>query len=257
MTTTEMPAVEVTAATPTPYAYGLFSVAPAATPPADRWTAGVWWQSVGCNRVGVTYMPCNVEDELPEKVANVSCIVNTAPSFTVYSRSDESVGGSPLADKFQRARDVLLAGEQFGAERALWGLLLDATAAPDDTPTTIAEGLALVEQRLAMAYGGTGVIHVSRYTATYLAAMSMIETGGARLRTKLGTPVVAGGGYSDEDLTDPVSIIGTGALVVIRGEVFNLGEVVDRFTNSIEAVVERSYVAGWDCTAIRAEVTPA
>lgn len=249
-----MPPVEVTANTPAPYPFGIFSVAPAATPPAGRWTSGVWWQSTGCNSLGVTYGPCNVEDDVPEKAVNVECGISTGAGFTVFAHSDESIGGSPVAEKFERARALVLSGEQFAVERTVWDLMLAATAVPDESPASLLEALALMEQHIAMLYGGTGVIHVSRYAATLLAADSLIRQTGARLTTQLGTPVVAGGGYTDDDLTAPVSVIATGALVVIRGELNNLGEHYDRAVNSISAVVERNYVVGWDCTVIRAEV---
>ena len=43
----------------------------------------------------------------------------------------------------------------------------------------------------------------------------------------------------------------------VVGEVFDLGEHLDRATNSVSAVVERTYVIGWDTALVEITVTPA
>lgn len=250
------PPVEVTAPALVPYPFGLFSVAPAATPTDDRWTNGVWWSSVGCNVAGVTFDPCNVDDPVPEKSANVLCnIVDAAVGFTVYARSDLSVGGRPLAERFDQARTTLLGGEQYAAEAGLWAALVGATTSVA-TVETVNEAVAIAEARIAAAYGGTPVIHIGRYGA--ILAHDVLSASGTRLTTMLGSSVVAGGGYAPTapDAGESFDVIATGALVVLRGIVNDLGEHIDRDTNSVSAVAERSYAIGWDCAAVRVTVTP-
>lgn len=258
MSTTElMPAVEVTAPTTVPYPFGIFSVPPAAVPTGGRFESGVWWPTIGCGQaVGITHGKCNVDDAVPEKDANVLCGYASAAAFTVYARSDESLGGSSIEEKKERARQLLLSGEQFAVERGLWALLLDATTTEDATADSIVEALALAEQYIAMAYGGTPTIHASRYAATNLGFAGGLRVTGAKLLSTLGSQIIAGGGYSDDDLTDPVSVIATGSIVLLRGEVMYLGDHIDPQSNEISAVYERTYVVGWDCTAVRIEVAP-
>lgn len=257
MTDTMIPSVEVTAPALAPYPFGLFSVAPAATPADGHWQSGVWWRSQACNIVGVTYMPCQVDDPVPEKAPNVKCGIMETPSFTVFARSDESMGGAPVDTKFTAARDFLAAGEQYAVETAVWAMLDDAAPASAATGGSIQEAIAMAEQIINANYGGTGVLHMSRYTAT-MAGFDVLRVDGARLRTLLGTPVVAGAGYlpapdSANSEHDAVIFV-TGALVVMRSEAFDLGTTYNLATNQIDAVVERTYVVGWDCTAAQVTV---
>lgn len=256
MSTTEiMPDVEVPGVAPVPYPFGLFSIAPAGTPGDPHWQTGVWWRTAACNLVGVTHNPCTVDDEVPAKAPNVTCGIGQAAAFTVYAMSDQSIGGASLDEKFAQARDLLLAGEQFAVETVLWELLNLATVAPDATAATVSEAVAKTEQLISSAYGGTPVLHLSRYAATLAGAEGgVLRVEGSKLRSFLGSGVVAGAGYGT--IADDVSVIGTGGLVVVRSEVFDLGKHFDRDTNTISAVVERTYAVGWDCTAVRVEVAP-
>ena len=250
-----IPSIEVTAPTATPYPFGLFTVAPTSIGEA-RWTAGIWWRSQACNLVGVTFNPCQVDDDVPAKDVNVECSIVTAPSFTVYARSADSLAGASIADKFANARTALLAGEQFAAETALWEMLLAATSSPDGTAADVQEAIAMAEAQIAAVYGGTGVIHLSRYSAI-MAGTNVLSPSGTRLTTLLGSHVIAGGGYDEAPAESGavVSVIATGGVNLVRGEVFDLGQHFDTDTNSISAVVERSYAIGWDCAAVRIETS--
>jgi hypothetical protein len=119
------------------------------------------------------------------------------------------------------------------------------------------EGVAMAEALIADAYGGTPVLHMSRYTATK--ANEALRIDGGRLRTLLGSDVVAGGGYEPSPTTAGATsiIFATGALNVVRSEIFDVGNAIDPLTNDISAVVERTYSVGWDCTAIRVAVPAA
>lgn len=252
--TDTMPSVEVTAPAAVPYPFGLFSVAPAATPADGHWTAGVWWLSAACNSAGVTHGPCNVDSPVPAKSVNVECGVVGAPSFTVYARSDASMGGMPVAQRFAAARNLLLAGEQYAVEQMLWQMLLDATPSADGVAADINEAVAMAEGLISDNYGGPPVLHMSRYSATM--AYLVLHSEGTRLMSVLGSNVVAGGGYTPSPVaTGPaLDVVASGALVVVRGPVEDLGEAYDTDTNQISAVVERTYAIGWDCTAVRVHV---
>lgn len=256
MTFTILPSVEVTAPPLVPYPFGLFSVAPAETPADEHWQAGVWWQSFGCSPATVTYGPCTVEDDVLPLADNVTCGYKGADAFTVFAKSTASAGGMTEAEKFGQARQLLIAGEQAAVEAALWGSLINAVGVADGTAAAdnLAEGVAMAEGLIAQAYGGTAVLHMSRYTATK--AHEVLRVNGSRLQTMLGSDVVAGGGYLPAPTTasQATIIFATGALKIVRGPIIDLGVHYDTEVNDISAVVERTYSVGWDCAAVRVAV---
>jgi hypothetical protein len=249
------PAIEIPAPALIPAPFGLFSVALQPAPADNGWQGGVWWQVNGCNDVGITYGVCNVDSVVPALDPNVTCDIATAQPFTVYARSDLSMGGMPLAQRQQRARDVLQGGEQHAVEQMLWQMFLAATPTPDDTATSQQEAIARVEGLVRDSYGGTPVLHLSPFTATMISGTAFRVEGGV-LQTFLGSRVVAGSGYdvASPGPTDAVSVVGTGNIVVVRGDIFDVGQVINRETNQVDSLVERTYVVGWDCTAVRVEV---
>lgn len=249
-----LPSVEVTAPAVTPYPFGLFSVAPASVPADDHWASGIWWRSAACNSLGVTHNPCVVDDPVPALAPNVVCGIVGGEAFTVYARSDESMGGAPIDAKFQAARNLLLAGEQFAVETELWAMLLAAVPTADATAVDAQEAIAMAEALIADNYGGAPTLHMSRYAATMGAWAIRIE--GSTLKSLLGASVVAGGGYGTSPIAtgSAFSVIATGALVVVRSVVDDVGRYYDHATNRIDAVVQRTYAIGWDCTAVRVDV---
>ena len=258
MTTTELlPAVEVPATPTAPAPFGLLSVVPSATPLDPYWAGGVWWRAGGAPEVGATYGACTVDSEVDELEALVGCDITQALAVTVYAHSDLSVAG-PATNRFADARRVLLAGEQYAIEKLLWARFVAGTPTASGTAVTAAGGLAVAEELIGSLYTGGPVIHVDRRAAV-LASQQLAATGG-RLTTILGSHVVAGGAYglpAATDEGDPFTIFATGALSVYRSEVFDLGEHLDRATNSVSAVVERTYVIGWDTALVEITVTPA
>lgn len=256
MTVTDvMPAVEVAAPAVQPAPFGLFSLG-MQTPPADgRWQAGAWWKVLGCNAVGVTYGVCTVDSVVPNLANNVNCDIAVAGAFTVYAKSGESMGGMPVEQRRAMARDALIGGEQHAVEQMLWELLLAATPVVADTAASHREGVARAEGLIRDAYGGTPVMHMSPFTAT-MVGWDALRVEGARLVSFLGSSVVAGSGYDDASPGTGVvsSIIASGGLVVMRGEIARVGDVFNQATNQIDELVERTYVVGWDCTAVRVTI---
>lgn len=256
MTVTDViPAVEVTAPAVTPAPFGLFSLG-LQTPPADgRWQAGAWWQVLGCNTVGVTYGVCTVDDVVPALSDNVNCDIAVAGAFTVYAKSGASMGGAPVEQKRAAARDALVGGEQHAVELMLWTLLAAATPVAADTAASHREGVARAEGLIRDSYGGTPVMHMSPFTAT-MVGFDALRVEGERLMSFLGSRVVAGSGYDEPSPGTGVasSIVATGGLVVMRGEIQRVGDVFNQATNKIDELVERTYVVGWDCTAVRVTI---
>lgn len=257
-TSTILPRVEVPAPSLVPYPSGLFSVVSPSPFTDVHAEAGVWWRGVACGEVGLTTGTCTIDSPVEPKDYNVVCSTSFGTSFTVYARSNESLGGSPTDEKFEAARQQLLAGEQWAVERFLWDELVASITPVTGNAGSFQEGVAMAEQLIAWNYGGAALLHLSRYSAI-MAQDALVREGG-RLLSLLGTPVVAGGGYGDNPpaVTPGQSglVIATGPLVIFRSEIIENGRTYDQAVNSVDALVERTYVIGWDCAAIAVLATP-
>lgn len=231
-----------------PYRFGLFSVASPRTTEmttagADpHWRNGVTWVSQSCGVAKSTQEFC-VDEADPELDPDGRCDIREFEPFTIYAFNDDSIPGFTLAEHEGHAVERLLHGEQFAAERYVWGLLDDESdACTDLTASTARVGLGTIEQTLAEQYGGMGVLHMNRTTATVLC--DYLYADGQVMRTKLGTPVVVGGGYEDAG-----RIYGTGPLIIYRGEVDTRQQAISKPSNNVSFIAQRDYVVGWDCGA--------
>lgn len=137
---------------------------------------------------------------------------------------------------------------------------LASSQAVDVTPTAgtavkAQYGLALLEQAIADSpVGAQGLIHAPRLVASVL----RLEADGSTLRTSLGTPVVAGVGYSKKGPTGADAPAGkawmyaTGPVSVRLGPTIitpeNLNQAVDIRINNIEYFVDRSAAVTWSTT---------
>lgn len=130
----------------------------------------------------------------------------------------------------------------------------------DVTPTAgtavkVRYGLALLEEAIASGpVGAQGLIHAPRVVASTLP----LEKDGTTLRTSLGTPVVAGIGYSRKGptgadapagkawlyATGPVSVR-LGPTTIIPGK---LNQAIDIRINDIEYFVDRPAAVTWSTT---------
>jgi len=238
-----------------PLPFGLFSVVEPRLSLDEHWRLGVRWQSQACVESKTTTGQCIEPREAPLDPDNLCAVLEYDP-FTAYAYNDDSLIGYSLEEHQQHAVDRLLAGEQRAAETHLWGLLGAAVPVPTSlVGWDITYGLGWVEQALAEAYPGTGVLHMNRAAATML--WDRLRQSGTRLTTTLGTPVVVGAGYDPLPVApDGLGIIyGTGPLALYRGDIDTREAAVDRSNNTASYIAQRDYVIGWDCTAIGAAVT--
>jgi hypothetical protein len=131
---------------------------------------------------------------------------------------------------------------------------VDVTPQPG-TAVKVWYGLALLEQAIADApIGANGVIHAPRDVATTL----RLENDGNVLKTVLGTPFVAGTGYSKRGpsgalapagkawmyATGPVSVR-LGPLTIVPDK---LNQAVNTRINDIEYFVDRPAAVTWSTT---------
>lgn len=132
-------------------------------------------------------------------------------------------------------------------------------------PVDVATALGRLEQALADCYGGRGVIHVPLELLPTLDAHGLLRSAGGRdvnsgqfgrqLETLAGNLVSVGAGYpgTGPDGVDPGAtttwMYATGPVFMYRSavRVHPFSSTVDRSSNTIEMIAERTYVLGFDC----------
>lgn len=159
-----------------------------------------------------------------------------------------------------RAQAALAAAEPRLVERtfergAILPALVSASTVTLNGGTAVKakRAVGLLETYLRSNYGGTGVLHAAPILAEYLAPTK----DGAVLRTKLGTPIAFGSGYTGPNPTTgaaapagQVWLYATGAVTVRRTAVQTPGdraEEFDRATNQVLMIAERGVMVAVDC----------
>jgi hypothetical protein len=246
-----------------PAGFGLAAVA--GMPPTGdaHWQNGIQYQPLDCDPAGAWGDPCAADQ--PDKSVPYGVGLVTATPFTVYAGWNCKAVGYTEAEILQRAQANLLLGEWRAVEDTVWTGALGntpalATADADNLGTAAdpVDALALLEDYLGQTFGGQGVIHMSRYLATHLITNGTITPQGDRLMTGLGTLVAAGGGYTANtgpDGTDAAAgsywMYATGPVSIRRSEVFvnpdTVGAALNRTTNDVLVLAERTYVVDWAC----------
>jgi len=243
--------------------HGLFSVLQLRPSPEEREAAsGVVWQAVGCDPAsGYDDLGCYdidgvlVEDpETFDPHFNDPCLVGQATPFTVVGSALSHMPGRDEAREVATA--ALLAGEQSQAERALWRrLALQATDVHPSGALDPYQALAALEQWLGAEYGALGAAHGDRGAVSLLS--KRVEAKGPRLLTRIGTPVVAGGGYPGTSpagaaaATGETWLMASPALFGYRGQVF-YSTARDHAHNDSYALALRNYVVGFDPCGVAA-----
>jgi hypothetical protein len=257
MTTIEYSEVLNTVAAPTgvPYRFGLFSVVDF-DQLGDHDRAGMQWLSDSCAGANITLDPCKTGDD--ESIDPGICsYVGIASPFTAYVHNVDSIAGKSLDVHESSSRQRFIMAEQTAVEAHVFSLLnqvvaddvsaLDAASMADQ----YANALASVEDSVPAITGAEGMIYVSRFGASLLA--SQLDKTSGMLRTKLGTPVAAMGGWE----SGVHKVFGTGPVKAARGdiEVYNGTAGADLASNDVSIIAERAYAFGWDCGVVGAQLT--
>ncbi|WP_329336080.1 hypothetical protein OG252_13075 [Streptomyces sp. NBC_01352] len=274
----------------TPLPYGLWDTVqhPAANGP--HWQQGITWIE-RCPTGDTTYDEClavtgtGSPPEPPAKTANVEQGSRGATSFTVYAEFECSPVGLGEAESIASA--ALARVEQAQVEAAFWtgvaggqdvvfphlaadaevvdgDVVLQTVASPVVTGgADVAQALGALEQELAACYSGQGLIHVPRSALPTLAAwkLARVDDDG-RLVTPAGNLIVAGTGYtgSAPDGTAAAAgtawIYATGAAWGYRSDpyVSRLRDSLDRTSNTIRMLAERTYLLGFECCHLAAHI---
>lgn len=273
----------------TPLPYGLWDTVQ--HPPVDgpHWQNGITWIE-RCPAGDTTYDDClavtgtGSPPEPPAKTANVEQGFRGAAPFTVYAEFECSPIG--LAEAESIASDALARVEQTQVEAAFWTgsaggqpvvfphlaadaevvdgeVVLQTVASPVVTGADVAHALGALEQELADCYAGQGLIHVPRSVLPTLAAWNLVRVDDdGRLVTQAGNLIVAGTGYtgSGPDGAAPADgtawIYATGAAWAYRSDpyVSRLRDSLDRTSNTIRMLAERTYLLGFECCLLAAHI---
>jgi len=251
----------------TPLPYGLFSTV--TFRPGDRWETGVTYETLSCDPIkGIAAWDCSkTATGLPKDLTTQTGAVGgfgTGSVFTVYSHFVCSPMGWTPERAELKAREHLLTREEGRVEQALWlgdldndpsiidGTEVDASVAG----AGIDETIGLLEEAIASSYGSLGIIHMTRKAAIAALATGSLVTSGGRLLTALGTPVAAGGGYPGSGplggapADHTTWLAATPALFGYRSEIFTSsnrsGDLLNKKTNTLYSVAERTYLLGFD-----------
>lgn len=266
-----VPRVVVEGPAPQARPRNLLESTPEATEWGPRWNLGVSWLARGCAGEQGRYGPCDPTPDLA--VGDGYGEVASADAFVVWAGAEcTSMAQTDLERGYQIATERLLATQAEQVENELWtGSLATAEGAPnpflaaaadvdDVTPgggaTTLADGLALLEQALADCLSGRGTIHATVQLASLWASKGYVELEGGRLVTQLGTIVIAGAGYPG---TSPAGAApdageswayGTGMVTwrlgPIARQAASPAEAIDRDVNTATVRMERDALAVFD-----------
>lgn len=297
------PRVVVDGPTFTPLPYSLWDVAQHPSASDSHWQNGITWSDrcgSGDTLYEECIAVTGSGGSPTAQAAMSSNVVQTnrgATPFACYAEFDCSPVG--LQDAQTIADDALAKIRNFQLERAFWtgvagktktGNVAQTTvfphlaantqlADPNDSsvilqpvanmaasggPTTdVADGLGQLENALAGAYHGQGVIHIPAFAIQTFDAWELVEDdGNGNLRTALGNKVVVGHGYPG---TSPAGaapaagtswIYGTGAVFGYEAsiDVGSLTELFDRSENTHHMMAQQVYVLGFECALFATQV---
>lgn len=271
-----------------PMPYGLWDAVEQRSSGSPHWQQGITWIE-RCPTGGTTYDEClsvtgtGAPPEPPVKTANVTQTSRGATPFTVYAEFQCSPVGIPEAESI--ASDALARVEQQQVEAAFWtgaaggqpvvfphlaantgaldgDIVLQPAATAAVTGADIVHALGALEQELADCYAGQGLIHVPRTALPTLAAWNLVREVDGRLLTMAGNVVVVGEGYTGTgpDGTTPATgttwVYATGATWGYRSDVYvsRLRDSLNRSSNTISMLAERTYVIAFECCLLAAHI---
>lgn len=277
--------IDVTGEPFAPSRYGLLTVANELDIADSHWQLGVEFQPLACAPASVTRDSCSTA--VLGKVPNITgAPAFGAEPFTPYAWVLCGPVGIPRAEYERRATLALERGEGRAVENVFWsglvngepvyphlasnvevesdGAVIQTAATPVVTGAVDpVEALGLLEGELAECYGGEGVIHVPARAVAHLAAWSQLVTDGDTLRTFYGNKVAvyASNGRQGPDGTEPVDpnhawFYATGAVSYLRSGIMMTPyeESLNRATNTLAQIAERTYLIKWDCCHLAAQV---
>lgn len=233
-----------------PFPYGLFSVAPPVDSPGFPWEQGVTWTDQACEALPPALVAdCAAPEGFPKNL-DTGLSQGASAAFTIYGDFVCSpIGFTPEQAQFEADRRLMTREEQAVTAQAASLLVGGGTGALAGTDLTgsladIESAVPVLEQHLAVEHGSQGVLLVTLESLYALDDSSVVRVG-TGLQTRSGTPIAV-------ERTGTVAGFDIGIIptpLLYRSEVFassnRPGDLLDRNTNDLHAVAERSYVLGW------------
>jgi len=203
------------------------------------------------------YCPACTTPGDPKTFHDGAALASAVP-FTAYGSFKCSGPGWSTTRVQNRAVRALAAGEQWRTEREFISTLRDLDTVdltPGSGAVSLVAGLAALEQLAAETMVCVPAIHVPRGTVVAFPFGSVIREDGLRLRTALGSSVVAGSGYDNRGPDGSLPPVGewwlfaSAPAVIFRGEIIRsgTGSVVDTSNNDLKAFAERPMAVGRVC----------
>jgi len=271
--------------------FGLLSVVqPRYTEPDAHWRNGVTWQDI-CGQALSTLSPYCSGDAEPPQVKSETTDIDTfgALPFTVYAKVDCSPVGYTQEEQRARAVDALTrtegdqveavfsTGTVAGLPNKVYPHLQSETAVVEGsgsmqiqlqcvaTPVSgaatfeITEGLGILESLASTCWHGQLTLHVPLVLAHRMISSALVKADGAQMKTINGNLVALGAGYDGHSPAGAATpgaawIYATGPVFAYRSqpETFNFREQFNRENNTLETIVERTYVLGYTCCCMYA-----
>ena len=244
----------------------------------DRWESGVAYESLSCAAKVDLWGMCDPAETNVADGTGKDRVVNAPPvGVTVIDTCTSTFGSDFRAKAEGRVRSLMDASTQKALEFELkWGAVAsksdplgrwltgsETEVINSGTAVSPKAAVALLEDAYAgCGYGGPGVLHVTRGTATSLG--KSVEEDGGILFTKAGSMVIAGSGYSTEDPAGAGAWDGTWAFITGPVQVWlgdtaiypeSLDQAVDIAVNDIRFKAERLAAVAFDgCCAFAVKV---
>jgi hypothetical protein len=265
--------------------FGLMSVVqPRFDEPDAHWRNGVTFQDL-CGLAGTTFDPyCVSGTGAPLKTPNVTVATYGALPFNVVAEVNCSPVGYSQPEQQSRAVDALTRNESFQVEQAFWtgavagvgstiyqvsphlaastpvvdslGVTLQCAATPvsGSVVLDIVEGIGRLEAAMSRCYNGQFVIHVPMILGNALLANYSAEVFGSQIKTREGNLVAIGAGYAGTgpdgtSIPNVAWVYATAPIFAYRSapETFAFREELNRTNNTVQTIVERTYVLAFAC----------
>jgi hypothetical protein len=284
----------VSGPTPTTREFGLITVVQDRADPraVDRgatdahWRDGAMWEAV-CGSAATIYQDCDDATAARSKAVTHDIGWYGARPFSVYARVDCSMFDPDDRDGAAHVTAALDRSEQIALEAAFWTGVAGGTAGrvqphlaanavvldtenSGSVPVTlqlaatqvtgVALDIAEALGRLEHAATGCGnvqrTIHMTSVVAEIALSRGLLEARNGQMRTKLGSLVAVGLGYSGSSPAGTSTagvhwMYATGPIFMYRSAQARLAtvlsEALDRNTDTVIAISERTYVLGYDC----------
>lgn len=252
--------------------------------PDEHWRNGVTFQDI-CGLAGTTFDPyCVSGTGAPLKTANATVQTYGATPFNVVAEVNCSPVGYSQQEQQSRAVDALTRNESFQVEQAFWtgavggvgptiyqvsphlaantavvdslGVTLQcaATTVSGSVVLDIVEGIGRLEAAMGRCYNGQMTIHLPMVLGEALLSNYSAEVFGSQIKTRAGNLVALGAGYTGTgpdgtSIPNAAWVYATSPVFAYRSspETFAFREELNRTNNTVQTIVERTYVLGFAC----------